>query len=51
MENRYEDAIKYAVVYSMIMDMFKEGVFDRIMAEKINKKCAELLGCREIGIE
>ncbi len=51
MDNKYKDEIKYAVVYSMIIDLFEEGVFDRIMAEKINKKCAELLGCREIGIE
>ena len=51
MDNKYKDEIKYAVVYSMITDLFEEGVFDRTMAEKINKKCAELLGCREMEIE
>ena len=50
MEEKDKNEIKYAVVYAMIMDLYEQGSIDRTMAEKINKKCAEQLECREMTI-
>ncbi|MEG9430466.1 MAG: hypothetical protein VZQ61_06060 [Christensenellaceae bacterium] len=50
MEEKDKNEIKYAVVYAMIMDLYEQGSIDRAMAEKINKKCAEQLECREMTI-
>lgn len=50
MEEKYKDEVKYAVVYSIIMDLLEHGAIDRTMAEKINRKCAEQLGCRKIAV-
>lgn len=49
-EEKYKDEVKYAVVYSIIMDLLEHGAIDRTMAEKINRKCAEQLGCRKIAV-
>ena len=43
MENKDKNEIKYAVIYSMIMDLYEQGSIDKATAEKINSKCAEQL--------
>ena len=50
MENKEKNEIKYAVVYSMIMDLYEQGTIDRATAEKINSKCAEQLECRKMEV-
>lgn len=50
MENKDKDEVKYAIVYSMLMDLFEKGAIDKAMAEKINQKCAEQLGCRKMTV-
>ena len=50
MENKERDKLKYTIIYSMILDLLEQGKIDREAAEKINEKCAELLGCRKMMI-
>lgn len=50
MEEKDKKEIKYAVIYSMIMDLYEQGKIDRATAEKINSKCAEQLECRKMAI-
>lgn len=51
MEEKDKNQIKYAVIYSMIMDLYEEGAIDITTAEKINSKCAEQLACRKMSIK
>ena len=50
MENKDKNEIKYAVIYSMIMDLYEQGSIDKATAEKINCKCAEQLECRKMAV-
>ena len=49
-ENKDKNEIKYAVIYSMIMDLYEQGSIDKATAEKINSKCAEQLECRKMAV-
>lgn len=51
MSEKEVNQIKYAVLFSMIMDLYEDGSFDKDKAERINSQIASQLGCREMTIE
>ena len=50
MEDKDKKQIKYAVIYAMIVDLYKDGVIDKATAEKINSQCADQLECRKMAV-
>lgn len=43
--------VKYAVIYSMIVDLMKDGTFTKEKAEIVNNKCAESCNCKPISLD
>lgn len=50
MEEKDKKQLKYAVIYSMIADLYENGVIDKETAERINSQCAKQLECRKMTV-
>lgn len=49
-QEKYKKEFTYLAAYSLIKQAQKEGSVEKIVLERLNKRCAERMGCKPIPL-
>lgn len=49
-QDKYKEEFTYLAAYSMIKQVQAQGTTDDVILERLNKKCAEIMGCEPLPL-